>query len=387
MADGGRGEGMPEGPVLMNSNELRWWYERVNQLELKMESMDRQLRQKGSELRSTAKQLKDQQAWNQTLMKQLSAERKAKKELEETIKEMGDKTDDEVQKLQRSEKDRKDLCRTINRLHDRINQLESERDYQEKQVKALDESRAAAEERNDSFRRSLRGMGELHHSLEEQLRREREKRGELKTQVRAKMDRLQSDHAVMADKVNRHDEIVQEWQGQYEESQRQVFALQAEIEKSRREAHQMSIEVEDRIAEKEDIHRQLRDLQQFNEQLSTDLRACRDRLFAVEQRWKSDQQNWRTKHIQHLDQLLEERPASPPIPHPCPTVPHTDSRARSAPPVRVLDEGDMEGERVVHGAGSPRLPSPRPYWVRGGIVTRPRHDQDGEWVRPAAPFA
>eukprot|EP00921_Rhytidocystis_pertsovi_P020223 GHVQ01032085.1.p1 GENE.GHVQ01032085.1~~GHVQ01032085.1.p1 ORF type:complete len:291 (-),score=54.66 GHVQ01032085.1:158-1030(-) len=265
---------------LLSDREIKWWCEKMQILESQVQSTQKELKQSRTEVGSLQLKLREEREFQQTTTRKALQEQKGRKELEGQLKEISEQLSAETEKQQSLEKDKKSLCRTISRLKESLCQSQMSSILAKEQVNEIDGQKTQVESVKKTMKAQIDNLSNLNGTMADELSAERDKRQRLKTQIRAKLEKVEAQHRLWCNAMERHQLSIQDWSQKLNEAEQRIAAAEKQTELSRKQTEKARVEAEEQRIQKEQVHTQLRELQQTNcalvEQLITRAREPRE---------------------------------------------------------------------------------------------------------------
>uniref|UniRef100_A0A0G4G2P8 Uncharacterized protein n=1 Tax=Chromera velia CCMP2878 TaxID=1169474 RepID=A0A0G4G2P8_9ALVE len=279
------------------SPPLTWWYERTDTLELQLRNLrevTRQLRTQAKADRETISELSDA----------LRKEEKISAELAESLQDR----DGEVVRLEEALKglqtEKRNLVRAAARLREQRDQEKRATRERVREMERAEDEKEKVERESAGYKKSLKGLGSLQNFLSEELERERKKRTDLKAQVRAKLERFETEQSAVRAELSRHDAVVEGWERRVREGETKVASLEGDLAHAAEVNEHLDRLLEEKQAERDEVHRQLREVHAHNSQLHEELEEAKKRLFALESRRRMETRRLCDSHLQGVDNLI-----------------------------------------------------------------------------------
>lgn len=318
----------------------QWWYRRVSVLELRLQAEQNQVAETRKLLQHTRKQLSFETKKTEGLTLDKGKLTRKNHELQSRLTAALVEVKDLKDQCEHLEKDKGGLCRSLGKTQLRLGHALNETQFQMEKVEGIGEENDVITKRNESLKKSIDSMSDVQEALAQQVAAEREKRYKLKDAVRAKLAKVEAEQEGWKSKIGKHDELLKKKDEKVKEVQDQL--RQAEVRASQLAEHAQRCETaaEERILEKEEMHRQLRELQRIHEKMRSDFHEMQEKLWKLEQRRMEEQRTWRLEHLENVDRRI--------------------SKKRSLDfeePVAVRENRQGAGDRVGYaGAGEASLP-------------------------------
>eukprot|EP00920_Eleutheroschizon_duboscqi_P019794 GHVT01047529.1.p1 GENE.GHVT01047529.1~~GHVT01047529.1.p1 ORF type:complete len:285 (-),score=55.01 GHVT01047529.1:868-1722(-) len=261
------------------------------------------------------------------------------------------------------ETDKKNLCRSISRLKERLAAITAEANSHKQQAAQEQQERSTAQSNNLELRKALESAGDLRRSLVAELEKEKAGRRQLKANVQAKLKKVEEEQRGWAEVIRDHNNIVDRWKKAAEEYREQARAASSQAQEKSAETDRVEAARIIEEAAKKSLSKRLEAQMVETANLNAALVASKDRVESLESKWKDEHKDWRLRHISYVDDKVQE------------TVERLKCKEQAM-------QHDPEAEGDPHyGARKVKSLQARPR-IRGGMlaIANSMHTE-GQWVR------
>lgn len=276
--------------------------------ELVAELQSRVVEPNGKEKMCAAKQQASlARAWREQAALQYPAAQRARRTAQSKLQEVRCNLHDALEANARQEKDNFGLLRTLTRLQERMQKTQIEVAHQKGEADKADEQEQSLRMVDINLQRSVGGMGDVQKVLEVRLQEERQKRLELKASMRAKIQRVEQDHAVLKLHAAEQTAELEAWKVRVAQQKDTTRTAHAKLSHCQMAADDAAKAASHKLAAKQEMHAQFMQIQKVHREMHRDAEEAQKLLDKEIQEEAEVQGNWRLDHLARVDAWVEAR--------------------------------------------------------------------------------
>eukprot|EP00930_Biecheleria_cincta_P061727 TRINITY_DN4728_c0_g4_i1.p1 TRINITY_DN4728_c0_g4~~TRINITY_DN4728_c0_g4_i1.p1 ORF type:complete len:322 (+),score=95.72 TRINITY_DN4728_c0_g4_i1:100-1065(+) len=258
-------------------------------------------------LRAARQQASLARAWREQAALQYPAAQRARRTAQSKLQEVRGNLHDALEANARQEKDNFGLLRTLAGLQKRMQKMQIEVAHQKGEADKADEQEESLRMVDLNLQRSVGSMGDVQKVLEDRLQEERQKRLELKASMRAKIQRVEQEHAVLKLRAAEQTAELEVWKQRLAEQNDATRAALEKLFHCQTAAEGAAKAASQKLAAKQEMHAQFMHIQKVHRELHRDVEETQKLLDKEIQEEAEVQGNWRLDHLARVDAWVEAR--------------------------------------------------------------------------------
>lgn len=246
-------------------------------------------------------------AWREQAALQYPAAQRARRTAQSKLQEVRCNLHDSLEANARQEKDNFGLLRTLTRLQERMQKMHFELAHHKGEADKADEQEEGLRMIDMNLQRSVGSMGDVQKILEFRLQEERQKRLELKASMRAKIQRVEQEHAVLKLRAAEQSAEIEAWQARVAQQKAATRAAHEKLCRCQMAAEDAAKAASQKLAAKQEMHAQFMQIQKVHREMQRDVEEAQKLLDREIQEEAEVQGNWRLDHLARMDAWIEAR--------------------------------------------------------------------------------